>query len=314
MSFNDYRLGVLKDGHRVVDVTKTVPGGEALPRTPLGGEVLIETVIEKFDNLRPQIEQIVAAEQGVPYAEVTVRPPIPRPPNTLCAWGNFQDTNDPRPKKPIYYMDFFHKSATSVATSGYSVELPNWAEATSFNPEPEFAYVIGRRARKLSEGQGLDHVFGYLNFADISCHGVPNRWTLFMHKCLENYAPMGPVITTKDEIPNPQNVQVKLYVNGELKQDYNTRDMVQSIEEQVVWLSQLVTLQPGDVISCGTHHVGLPPINDGDVVELEGAGLERLRFNIKSDGARKMQYWTPGGVRKPEIWQPKPEDVPAELR
>ena len=313
MSFNDYRLGVLKDGGRVVDVTKAVPGGESLPRTVLGGELLIETVMEDFANLRPKIEEIVAAEQGVPYASVTVRPPVPRPPNTLGAWGNFQDTNNPRPKKPIYYMDFFHKSATSVATSGYTVELPNWEEATSFNPEPEFAYVIGKRARKLQAGQGLDHVFGYLNLVDISCHGVPNRWTLFMHKCLENYAPMGPVITTKDEIPNPQNVQVKLYVNGELKQDYNTRDMVQPIEEQVVWLSQLITLQPGDVISCGTHHVGLPPINDGDVVELEGEGLERLKFNIKSDGPRKMTYWTPGGVRKPEIWEPKPEDVPADL-
>src|SRR2546428_6307694 len=177
MSFNDYRLGVLKDGGRVVDVTKAVPGGESLPRTVLGGELLIETVMEDFANLRPKIEEIVAAEQGVPYASVTVRPPVPRPPNTLGAWGNFQDTNNPRPKKPIYYMDFFHKSATSVATSGYTVELTNWEEATSFNPEPEFAYVIGKKARKIAKGTGLDHVFGYMNFADISCHGVPNRFT-----------------------------------------------------------------------------------------------------------------------------------------
>jgi 2-keto-4-pentenoate hydratase/2-oxohepta-3-ene-1,7-dioic acid hydratase in catechol pathway len=314
MFFNDYRLGVLKDRGRVVDVTKVVPFGEAVPRTAGGGQVLLETVIEDFSKLRPKIEQVVAGEQGVPYADVTVRPPVPRPPNTLCAWGNFQDTNNPRPKKPIYYMDFFHKSATSAATSGYTVELPNWEEATSFNPEPEFAYVVGKPARKLADGQGLDHVFGYLNFADISCHGVPNRWTNFMHKSLEGFAPMGPVITTKDEVPDPQKVRVRLYVNGELKQDYNTKDMVQPIEEQVVWLSKLITLQPGDVVSCGTHHVGLPPINDGDVVELEGEGLERLRFTIKSDGPRKTQYWTPGGIRKPEIWSPKEEDIPSELR
>src|SRR5581483_3172955 len=310
MFFNDYRLGVLKADHRVVDVTRVVPNADALPRTPLGGELVLETVMEQFDRLRPEIERIVASEQGVPYADVTVRPPVPRPGSILCAWGNFQDTNNPRPKKDIYYMDFFYKGTPAVATSGYTVELPNWEEATSFNPEPEFAYVIGKQARKLSAGKGIDQIFGYLNFADISCHGVPNRFTNFMHKSLEYYAPMGPVITTKDEIPDPQNVRVRLYVNGELKQDYNTRDMVQQIEEQVVWLSQLITLQPGDIVSCGTHHVGLPPINDGDVVELEGEGLGRLRFNIKSDGPRKTQYWAPGGgVRRSEIWTPAPQDI-----
>jgi len=312
--FNDFRLGVLKAGGRVVDVTAAVPIAASLPRTRLGGQLIIETVIEDFDRFRPEFERVVAREEGVPYADVTVRPPLPRPPNTLCAWGNFQDTNNPKPKRPIYYMDFFHKSATSVVSSGDTVELPNWEEATSFNPEPELAYVIGKRARKLSAGQGLDHVFGFMNFADISCHGVPNRFTNFMHKSLESFAPMGPVITTKDEIPDPQNVRVRLYVNGELKQDYNTNAMVQPIEEQVVWLSQLITLQPGDVVSCGTHHVGLPPINDGDVVELEGEGLGRLRFNIKSDGPRKTQYWAPGGgVRRSEIWTPAPQDIPAHL-
>lgn len=309
MFFDDYRLGMLKDGARVIDLTRAVPNADALPRTALGGQVILETVMERFDDFRPQFEQIAATEQGMPYAEVTVRPPVPRPPNTLCAWGNFQDTNNPRPKRPIYYMDFFHKSATSVATSGYTVELPNWEEATSFNPEPELAYVIGKRARKLSEGQGLDHVFGYLNFADISCHGVPNRWTNFMHKSLESFAPMGPVIVTKDEIPDPQKLRMRLYVNGELKQDYTTDAMVQTIEEQVVWLSQLITLQPGDVVSCGTHHVGLPPINDGDVVELEGEGLERLRFSIQSEGPRKTQYWTPGDIRPSEIWTPDEKDI-----
>src|SRR5437773_316410 len=124
MSFNDYRLGVLKPDGRVVDISRVIQGADALPRTALGGEVLLETLMENFDSLRPQVEQIVNAQQGVPYAEVTVRPPVPRPPNTFCAWGNFQDTNNPRPKKDIYYMDFFHKSATSVATSGYTVELP----------------------------------------------------------------------------------------------------------------------------------------------------------------------------------------------
>lgn len=314
LCFNDYRLGVLKQGGRVVDVTKAVLNGELHSGSALGAQMNLETVIEGFDGFRPQFEKIVAAEQGVPYDSVTVHPPVPRPPNTLAVWSNYQDTYDVKPKRPIYHLDFFHKSATSLLGSGGIVELPNWEEATSFNPEPEFAYVIGKRACKLSPGQGLDHVFGYVNFIDISCHGVPNRWTNFMHKSLEGFAPMGPVITTKDEIPNPQKVRVRLYLNGELRQDYNTDAMVQPVEEQVVWLSQLITLQPGDVVSCGTHHVGLVPINDGDVVELEADGLERLRFHIKCEGPRKTRYWTPPGVRKSDIWTPAPEDIPAELQ
>lgn len=295
--FDDYRLGVLK-GDRVVDVTRAVPEAQHGPKTPLGAEQVMEAVIEGFDELRPRFEAIVAQEGGTPLAQVKVRPPLPRPPNALCAFSNYQDRAEAAPRPPVYTLDFFHKSATSIIGDGDLVELPDLAEATVFQPEPEFAYVIGKRARNVPESQALDYVFGYLNFSDISARGIPNRRTTFLHKSQDTWAPMGPVIVTKDEVPDPQNVRVRLWLNGELKQDYNTSAMTQPVAAQIGWLSQCITLQPGDVISCGTHHVGLSPINEGDRVEVEGDGLERLHFSIKSYGPRKDTLWRPPGVRE----------------
>ena len=90
---------------------------------------------------------------------------------------------------------------------------------------------------------------------------------------------------------------MRLWLNGELKMDYNTSEMTHSIAAQIAWLTQYITLMPGDVIACGTHHAGLSPINDGDQVEVEGDGLERLSFDVKSHGPRKTADWAPPGSR-----------------
>ena len=137
-----------------------------------------------------------------------------------------------------------------------------------------------------------------MNFVDISARNIPNRRTTFLHKSQDTWAPMGPVIVTKDEIPDPQKVQVRLWLNGEKKQDYSTGAMTQPVAAQIGWLSQCIAIAPGDVVSCGTHHVGLSPINEGDRVEVEGEGLERLHFSVKSYGPRKDEFWGPPGVRR----------------
>ena len=118
-----------------------------------------------------------------------------------------------------------------------------------------------------------------------------------MGKGMDTYAPIGPVIVTKDEIPDPQNLRVRLWLNGDLKQDYNTGEMNHSVRAQIAWLTQYITLMPGDVICCGTHHIGLSPVNDGDRVEVEVEGLERLSLNVRSHGPRKDAHWRPPGTR-----------------
>lgn len=299
MLFDDYQVGVLKDGGRVVNVTRAVPVAASVPKIPLGGELIMEAVIEGFEGFRFQFESIASQEDGKPLSEVKIRPPLPRPPDALCAFSNYQDREQNTPPPPVYNLDFFHKSASSIVGYGDTVELMDLPEALVFQPEPEFAYVMGRTGKNIPEAQALDYVFGYMNFVDISARNIPNRRTTNLHKAHATWAPMGPVIVTRDEIPDPQNVRVRLWLNGELKQDYNTGSMTQPVAAQIGWLSQQIELRPGNVISCGTHHVGLSPINDEDTVEVEGDKLERLRFNVKSYGPRKEAHWGPPGVRAP---------------
>ena len=289
--FDNNRLGLLK-GESVVDVTSAVAPLDP-ERSALAAQEMMEHVIENWAQLKPQLEDMFTQLHGVPLASVRVRPPLPRPHNALCAFSNYQDRDGASPGP----LDFFHKSATSIIGHGDTVEIPDITDAAVFQPEPEFAYLIGKEAKDVSEAQALDHVFGYTNFVDISARGIPNRRTTFLPKALDTWAPMGPVIATKDEIENPQNVRVRLWLNGEQRQDYNTSWMNHSIATQIAWLSKHITLKPGDVISCGVHHVGLSPINDRDVVEMECEGLERLRFSVKSHGPVKTAHWRPPGVK-----------------
>ena len=284
--FNDYRMGVLKDG-QVVDVSDALEHRDLVP-----AEWQMETVIEQFDTYRPRFEELVATADGVPMSSVKIRPPLPRPHNVLCAFSNYLD----QPGATPHALDFFYKGTTSIMGDAETVELPDIPESFVFQPEAELGYVIGKPAKHVSEEDALDYVFGYVNFVDISAR-IPHRSTTFLHKGQDRWAPLGPVITTADEIPDPQNLRVRSWKNEELKQDYNTSAMAHPIKEQIAWLTQWITLVPGDVLACGTHHEGLEAINDGDRIEIEADGLERLRFDIRSYGPHKDVTWPPPGGR-----------------
>ena len=285
--FNDYRMGVLVDG-QVMDVTATLQHvGIKPPQT------LMEEVIEDFASFRPKFQEIASRETGVPMSNVKVRPPLPRPHNILAAFSNYRDKDQPASTP----LDFFYKGATGIIGDGDTIEIPDIPEALVHQAEPELGYVIGKTVKHVSEADALDCVFGYLNFVDMSNREVPNRRTTFMQKGMDTYAPIGPVIVTSDEVPDPQNLRVRLWLNGEEKQNYNTSAMTYSVAAQIAWLTQYITLMPGDVLCCGTYHIGLSPANDGDRVEVEVEGLERLTVNVKSHGPRKTEHWQPPGTR-----------------
>lgn len=288
MFFDDYRLGVLHD-NRVFDVTNSVANAEILP-----AQALIELVIERFDKFQVEFERILSDQVGVPLNEVQARAPLPRPGSVICAYSNFQDRDQTR-KGP---SQFFHKGSASIVGPGELVEIVDIPESKVCQPEPELAYVIGKAAKNVAEEEALDYVFGYLNLVDISNRDIPNQGTMFLQKSLGTYAPIGPVIVTRDEVADPQDLRVRLWINGEIKQDYNTSEMVMSVAAQIAWLSRFLTLSPGDVVACGTHHVGLSPINDGDQVQMEVEGLGRLHFPVRSHGPRKTAHWAPRGTRE----------------
>jgi 2-keto-4-pentenoate hydratase/2-oxohepta-3-ene-1,7-dioic acid hydratase in catechol pathway len=156
--------------------------------------------------------------------------------------------------------------------------------ATIFEGEAELAAVIGKRADDVPAARAMEHVFGYMNFIDGSARGLPPAGnTFYQMKSRATFGPMGPFIVTADEIKDPHNLQVRLWNNGTLMQNYNTSDMAHKIPRCIEWVSSIHPLEPGDVLALGTNHRGLNPFQDGDLIEIETEPLGRLHFNIRDD-------------------------------
>jgi 2-keto-4-pentenoate hydratase/2-oxohepta-3-ene-1,7-dioic acid hydratase in catechol pathway len=272
--FDDYRLGVLKDPTALVDVTSVVrDAGQGDPR------LLINGVIESFAQYRGRIEQTVANGKIIPLESVTLRPPVPRPGNIDCMAVNYVEEMVPTPP-PI---NGFHKSPNAIIGPGETMVLPD-VPATIFEGEAELAVVIGKRADKVKAADAMSHVFGYVCFIDGSARELPPPGnTFYQVKSRETFAPIGPYLVTADEIADPHKLQVRLWVNGILKQDYSTADMANKIPRCIEWVSSIHHLDPGDIIATGTNHGGLNPFMDGDVVELEIQGLGRLKISVRDD-------------------------------
>jgi 2-keto-4-pentenoate hydratase/2-oxohepta-3-ene-1,7-dioic acid hydratase in catechol pathway len=272
MHFDDYKLGVVT-GDAVVDVSSVV---QDIPHT--GPHDLINGLIERFAGYRPRLEEAARRGKAVALADVRIRPPLPRPVNIDCMAVNYMEDGTRAEPAPI---NAFHKSPNAVIGSGDTMVLPD-VPATIFEGEAEVAVVIGKRARDVKAADAMGCVFGYVNFIDGSARGLPPPGNVFYQmKSRDTFAPIGPYIVTADEIADPHRLQVRLWVNGELKQNFNTSDMAHKIPRCIEWVSSIHTLEPGDVLATGTNHRGLSAFQDGDVVELESEGLGRLRISVR---------------------------------
>src|SRR5712692_5059151 len=218
--FDDYKLGVLK-GNAVVDVSAVVSD---IPHTGPGD--LMNGLIERFEQYRPKIEAAVASGSGVPLASVKIRPPLPKPTNIECMAFNYMEDGTRSEPAPI---NAFHKSPSAIIGPDDTMVLPD-VPATIFEGEAEVALVMGKRASRVKAEEAMSYVFGYTNFIDGSARGLPPAGnTFYQMKSRDTFAPMGPYIVTADEVPDPLNLQVRLWVNGELKQNFNTNAMAHKI-------------------------------------------------------------------------------------
>lgn len=272
--FDDFKLGVLK-GDSLVDISSVV---KDIPHTEPGN--LISGLIAQFSDYKSHIESAVAQGQGTPVSQVRLRSPLPKPYNIVCMAVNYMEDGTRDEPAPI---NAFQKSPLSVIGHGDTMVLTD-IPATIFEGEAELALVIGKHASNVSEEEAMNYVFGYLNFIDGSARGVQ---AFYQMKARGTFAPMGPYLVTADEVSDPQKLQVKLWVNGDLKQNYNTDDMAHKIPRTISWISSIHPLEPGDVIATGTNHRGLSAFQDGDVVELETEGLGRLSIHVQDDLKRK---------------------------
>jgi 2-keto-4-pentenoate hydratase/2-oxohepta-3-ene-1,7-dioic acid hydratase in catechol pathway len=268
--FDDFKLGVLK-GDSVVDVSDVV---KDIPHTGPGN--LLSGLIDQWDAYKGKLDGASAKSQGVPVSSVRLRPPVPGPKNIVCMAVNYMEDGTRDAPAPI---NAFQKTAGSIIGNGDTMILPDMP-ATIFEGEAEVALIIGKRASNVAAADAMPYIFGYTNFIDGSARGVP---AFYQMKARETFAPIGPCIVTADEVPDPQKLQVKLWNNGTLMQNFNTDDMGHKIPRCIEWVSSIHTLEPGDILATGTNHRGLNPFMDGDKIEIETEGLGRLTINVKDD-------------------------------
>src|SRR5205814_9410899 len=200
----------------VVDVTAVV---QDIPHVGPGD--LMNGLIERFSSYRQKLEQAVAQGQGVPLASVRIRPPLPKPTTIDCMAVNYMEDGTRSEPAPI---NAFHKSPNAVIGHGDTMVLPD-VPATIFEGEAEVAVVIGKRAKNVKAADAMEYVFGYTNFIDGSARGLPPPGNVFSHmKPRDPFAPIGPHIATTDEIRDQQKLQIPLWNNGTLMQNFNTDD------------------------------------------------------------------------------------------
>jgi 2-keto-4-pentenoate hydratase/2-oxohepta-3-ene-1,7-dioic acid hydratase in catechol pathway len=270
--FDDYRLGVVT-GEGIVEVGAEL---HELPRR--APEDLMAALIARFSEYRARVESAAINGRRIALADVRLRPPLPRPHTIVCMAVNYDDG-----LLKSTHTNAFHKSPSALIGQNETMVLPD-VPASVFEGEAEMAVVIGRTASNVDAEHAIDHVFGYMNFIDGSARDLqPATNSFFQMKSRDTFAPIGPYIVTRDEIADPQNLRIRLWVNGEIKQDFNTRKMIASVNDSIAWVSAIQTLTPGDIVATGTDHCGLNALQHGDIVELETEGLGRLRVNVRDD-------------------------------
>jgi 2-keto-4-pentenoate hydratase/2-oxohepta-3-ene-1,7-dioic acid hydratase in catechol pathway len=272
--FDDFKLGVLKE-HAAFDVSHAV---RDIPHS--GPHDLISQLIARFAEHKERLEAAAARAVGVPLSKVRIRPPLPKPCNIVCMAVNYMEDGTRAEPAPI---NAFHKSPLSVIGHGDTMVLPD-VPATIFEGEAELAVIIGKRASNVRASEAMDYVFGYTNFIDGSARGLlPAGNTFYQMKSRDTFAPMGPYLVTADEVPMPYSLQIRLWVNGVLKQNFNTSDMAHKIPRCIEWVTSIHPLEPGDVLATGTNHRGLSAFQNGDEIEMETDGLGRLRLHVRDD-------------------------------
>jgi 2-keto-4-pentenoate hydratase/2-oxohepta-3-ene-1,7-dioic acid hydratase in catechol pathway len=266
------RPGVLTDSG-VVDVSGVV--GEL---GPAGSQAMMIGIIDNFESLRAGLDA-AAAGPALATSSLRLRAPLPRPSKILCCIGNYWEHAQREPRQ----LNMFLKSPDAVIGPGDTVVLPRNTDPYVFQHEAELAIVFKGPSKDVDEANYLDAVFGYTCMVDVSARAeARSTWRAgsWMGKSFDTFAPLGPCIVTTDEITQPNSLAVKFWNNGDLRHDYTTDDMEHRVPELVAFATSIMTLNTGDVLSCGTNHEGLGPLQDGETGEIEIQGIGRMSINV----------------------------------
>jgi 2-keto-4-pentenoate hydratase/2-oxohepta-3-ene-1,7-dioic acid hydratase in catechol pathway len=282
------RLGALRPGHEheVVDLSE------------VAADVL--AVVDAGERGLDHAHKVASnAKRGLPLKDVTLLPPIDAPRGNIIAMGrNYQKhAEETATNGDIKPPTIFTKAITSITGPYDDIEIdPSVSDQLDW--EVELGVVIGKGGANIARREAMDHVFGYFVLNDVSARDIQNGWggQYFKGKSLDRSCPTGPWVVTKDEAPGPGNLALRLTLNGVIKQEGNTADMIHPIDAIIEWASKGMTLLPGALIATGTPDgVGFarkPPeyLKVGDVMETEVEGIGTLRN-------RMVAAKVPAGVR-----------------
>jgi 2-keto-4-pentenoate hydratase/2-oxohepta-3-ene-1,7-dioic acid hydratase in catechol pathway len=245
-----------------------------------------EKALETAEDLVEKASDSAVAAVSVPLSDVMLLAPIAFPPKIICLGLNYFDhaaeTNSAIPDEPIIFM----KPHTAITGSNQKIIKPRFVRELDY--EGEVAIVMGKTAKNLSAAEAKNYVFGYTVFNDVSARDFQfkdGQWT--RGKSFDTFAPTGPCITTENQLKNTDGLAIRTWVNGELRQSGNTRNMIFNISQIVHHLSRVMTLEPCDIIATGTPagvgHTMKPKmyLRHGDVVRIEIKGIGIIENTVE---------------------------------
>ncbi len=273
VSFDDYQIGVLTSDDNAVNITGL------LPELPEEFEPLrMVLLIERWDDLRAKAERMAAAGGGAALDSVRLIAPVPAPRKVYAQPVNYKAHHDEMQDSPwsgtapqvASDQGMFLKASSSVSGPNDPIQLP-YADRV-IHHESELVMVIGKGGSSIPLEEALDHVFGYTCGLDITVRGPEDR---SKRKSFDTFAPIGSCIVTADEIPDPQDLEINLWVNEELRQHAFTKDMIIDCKNQIANMSWVARMEPGDLVFTGTPE-GVGPVAPGDLVTINISEIGEL--------------------------------------
>jgi acylpyruvate hydrolase len=288
------RLGVEQPGG-VLDLTDALGTNLGAVLNGHDPEAMIADALAAADR---------AEEIPTPLTEIRHLSPLPRPGKIVCVGLNYHDHCREQGIEPPAYPMLFAKFANAISDPGAQLVRPRATDKLDL--ECELAVVIGRRASRVAPDRALDHVFGYTILNDVTARDLQREDRQWLRaKSWDGFAPLGPVVVTRDQISDPGRLPLRSWVNGETWQESTTAEMTWDVPSLIAFVSRSIALEPGDILATGTPagvgHYHDPPryLSGGDVMGCEIAGIGALENTIVDEQPRADDHATAAGIAEP---------------
>ncbi|MEX0730214.1 MAG: fumarylacetoacetate hydrolase family protein [Aquisalimonadaceae bacterium] len=286
-SFDNGHIGMIVDDE-LVDFTElgSVPAGSWPP-------VGMVKFIADFEAIQPKLQAALTSAHRQPLAAKRLECPVQWPNKVIAFPANYHAHIEEMKQGTGLIsafkasgQGFFLKSNSSLGGPNDPIVLPALADR-EIHHECELAVIIGKGGRHISRAAAMDHVFGYACLIDVVVRGKEER---VMRKSYDTFCPLGPYLVTRDEVPDHTDIDLQLTVNGEIRQQANTRDLIVDIPDMIRMASAVMTLQPGDVIASGTPS-GVGPIKGGDSVTIRISGVGSMTLDVVQGDSGGHEVW-----------------------